>query len=547
MKQVPRKRLSTRKQSSVKERTPESGKPDIKALATSLQLMYQRELEQRDKFRAFVRQNRRLPCVERAEAWLRFVASEPENYGDQEAVVYLVSRGQDCVSFIQQTKERWLEDERGEIEACCRGVGVSEMGRKTKYLGGMSRAEAKRITERSVYELRNFWRPYRAQELTIDATMLRTVQWCGIGGFESWWKRLARETISDFTESGLDKGVAVYWLFAMCRSDLAIKLMSKAMRLALDNVEMARGSAQPWDNSAPVALKPKTHNQYIYKELEDLTLAATLLFANHIIRNTSERDSELLNAAAGLLQKYQKKDGSWPYWSIDKNGSIEATAMAIHALVYHQPPGWRTNLAAACTWIESKQEEGGYWVENSSPDPTYLTVLVLDALELARGGLKVTFGRGNAADLPPSSRSNRKYRVALSFPGEARSIVQPVADILRRRLGDGRVFYDNYFKHLLARPDLDLFIQSVYHDESDLLVVWISRDYAQKEWCCNVEWPAIRDIIKQRRGDDVMFLRLDDANLKGVLSNYGYIDVRAESAEEIAALILKRLEERNNP
>jgi len=152
----------------------------------------------------------------------------------------------------------------------------------------------------------------------------------------------------------------------------------------------------------------------------------------------------------------------------------------------------------------------------------------------------VTFGTPSVSGA--TSTQPRKYRIALSFPGEARTVVEPVANLLVQKLGTGKVFYDNFFKHLLARPDLDLFVQNVYHEQSDLLVVWISSDYDRKEWCCNVEWPAIRDVIKQRRGDDVMFLRLDDGEVRGFLSNYGYIDVRNSSPEEIAEFILKRLD-----
>ena len=75
------------------------------------------------------------------------------------------------------------------------------------------------------------------------------------------------------------------------------------------------------------------------------------------------------------------------------------------------------------------------------------------------------------------------------------------------------------------------------------IVVWVSSDYAKKEWCCNVEWPAIMAVIKERRAEDVMFLSLDEGKPEGFLSNYGYVDVKDMSADEVVELILKRLED----
>jgi hypothetical protein len=111
------------------------------------------------------------------------------------------------------------------------------------------------------------------------------------------------------------------------------------------------------------------------------------------------------------------------------------------------------------------------------------------------------------------------------------------------QLGEGKVFYDNYFKHRLARPDLDILLQSIYSKESDLVVVWVSTDYEKKEWCCNVEWPAIRTMIKEHRGKDIMFLSLNEGKPKGFLSNFGYVDVKDMSADEVSELIVKRLED----
>lgn len=139
-----------------------------------------------------------------------------------------------------------------------------------------------------------------------------------------------------------------------------------------------------------------------------------------------------------------------------------------------------------------------------------------------------------------SNLEELKFRVALSFPGESREIVAGVAEHLVAQLGDEAVFYDDYFKAQLARPNLDLLLQKIYHKNSALVVVFISSDYEQKSWCA-LEWRAIRDLIKQREDSRLMIVRLDEADISGLFSTDGYLDARGLQVEEIARQILTRL------
>jgi hypothetical protein len=139
--------------------------------------------------------------------------------------------------------------------------------------------------------------------------------------------------------------------------------------------------------------------------------------------------------------------------------------------------------------------------------------------------------------------SGRRFKVALSFPGEKRGFVSKVAEGLSERLGRGNVFYDTYYEHELARPDLDTVLQRVYHDNSDLVVVFLCQEYEKKEWC-GLEWRAIRDLIKKRRDEDIMFMRFDDSEIRGLYSIDGYIDLSERSPGEVVEFICRRLENR---
>lgn len=102
------------------------------------------------------------------------------------------------------------------------------------------------------------------------------------------------------------------------------------------------------------------------------------------------------------------------------------------------------------------------------------------------------------------------------------------------------MFYDNDYVAELARPNLDVLLQRIYHDNSDLIAVFLCGDYVAKEWC-GLEWRAIRDIIKQRRDATVMLLRLDQAEVPGLFSIDGHIDITTWSPAQIAEAIVKRL------
>src|SRR4051812_914714 len=104
---------------------------------------------------------------------------------------------------------------------------------------------------------------------------------------------------------------------------------------------------------------------------------------------------------------------------------------------------------------------------------------------------------------------NKRFRVALSFPGEKRSFIQEVADTLAARLGKERVLYDEYLTAELARPNLDVYLGDLYRDHSELLVPFYCADYERKEWC-RIEWRQMREILKKNGDRQIMPFRFDD-------------------------------------
>lgn len=144
---------------------------------------------------------------------------------------------------------------------------------------------------------------------------------------------------------------------------------------------------------------------------------------------------------------------------------------------------------------------------------------------------------------PTNAKENamsKRFAVALSFPGEHRDYVKQIADALVTSLTKPRVFYDRYYEAELSRPNLDTYLQKIYHDESELVVVVLCKEYDEKEWC-GLEFRAIRDLIKKRRDHEIMFVRVADGDVKGVFGIDGYVDAKNRPATEIAQVICDRL------
>lgn len=140
----------------------------------------------------------------------------------------------------------------------------------------------------------------------------------------------------------------------------------------------------------------------------------------------------------------------------------------------------------------------------------------------------------------PASTPEKRFKIALSFPGKHRSSVEQVASHLASVVGRDRVLYDKYHEAEFSRPDLDTYLQRLYHDESELIVAFLCADYETSEWC-GLEWRAIRDLIKKKQASDVMLFRFDATEVVGLFSIDGYISVEERPVKEIAALIVERL------
>ncbi len=139
-----------------------------------------------------------------------------------------------------------------------------------------------------------------------------------------------------------------------------------------------------------------------------------------------------------------------------------------------------------------------------------------------------------------NSKSDKRFLVALSFAGEHREFVSLVAAQLAGELGRDRVLYDRFYVAEFARPNLDTYLQNLYQNESQLVVVFLSREYETKDWC-GLEWRVVRSLINTKSEESVMLIRLSEFEVSGLSQFDGYVDAVGQSPHAIASLILERL------
>lgn len=184
-----------------------------------------------------------------------------------------------------------------------------------------------------------------------------------------------------------------------------------------------------------------------------------------------------------------------------------------------------------------------YYLSRTYPDralsvriePDLFTLSLLAIEQLAD---EQTLGK---SDKSSTKVSDINFQVAVSFPGEKRRYVSRVVNILRKELKKDSVFYDLDYQAQLARPNVDILLQNIYHKQADLIVIFLSADYQKKSWC-GLEWRGIRDLIKSRNDEKIMFVRFDDVELDGTFSIDGYIDATKYNTQQVATYIIERLE-----
>jgi hypothetical protein len=135
-----------------------------------------------------------------------------------------------------------------------------------------------------------------------------------------------------------------------------------------------------------------------------------------------------------------------------------------------------------------------------------------------------------------------EYDVALSFAREDRAVAEEFASLLASR--NIEVFRDEYTSanaELWGKDPVDHLI-NLYARKARFCVLLISIHYPLKRWTqaerTSAQERALRDADKF-----ILPLRLDDAEVPGIIAAAGYKDLRQHSLESIVEWLEQKLKE----
>ena len=136
------------------------------------------------------------------------------------------------------------------------------------------------------------------------------------------------------------------------------------------------------------------------------------------------------------------------------------------------------------------------------------------------------------------SPGDGQWDVVLSFAGAQRDYVAQVAEDLRKQ--GVRCFYDADEEVGLWGKHLTEELPAIYGEQAAAVVVFISAEYAARDWTRLESQAALARAVRERR-EYVLPARFDDTRLPGLLPDIVAVDLRTRTPRQFAAMIANKL------
>lgn len=324
------------------------------------------------------------PGIQKAVSRLKPIALDAGADIDIEAATYLSCIGLSDLVNTDQIISRWHKAVCLEVT---RGKTIGPISPQLEEKAENNTIKLSKAAELLTFNdtLPRFFGSRHEEEEAVDAAFVRAVETYDIKGFEPWVKARIEE-LSDGPLGGCEPISATWWLFWWSRSDYALRA---ANRLGLDSWLMAILNSgiekkAPW--------RCLNHHLDSRTVIDYITVAGFILFIWHRVQPDS-LNGDFLGKAAGVLMASQTRSGGWPALSDSLSPDIMATCAAIHGLCLHKPDGWEKVVEDGANWLMNQQSSDGLWRVSGGPE-ILITVLVLESIELARMGTRLTFSLG---------------------------------------------------------------------------------------------------------------------------------------------------------
>jgi hypothetical protein len=148
----------------------------------------------------------------------------------------------------------------------------------------------------------------------------------------------------------------------------------------------------------------------------------------------------------------------------------------------------------------------------------------------------VMTGANDSAD--SGARPGWRWDVALSFAGAQYGYIEQVAQALQAQ--GIRCFYDVDEQIDLWGKFLAEELLAIYGEQAATVVVFVSADYAARDWTRLERRAALSRAVRERR-EYVLPARFDDTPLPGLLADMVAIDLCTRTPQQFAAMIAGKL------
>jgi len=167
--------------------------------------------------------------------------------------------------------------------------------------------------------------------------------------------------------------------------------------------------------------------------------------------------------------------------------------------------------------------------------------IVEGVMKVASASSEHTNAQNGNGESPPRkvSIASFEYDVAFSYAGEDRSYVRTVAQRLNTQ--GIRVFFDeSETTNMLGAELLEGFLDK-FQKKARFAVAFISANYVSKPWPMHEGRSALARALVEHRAY-VLPVRMDDSELPGLHPTAGYVDARSRSPEQLADMIIQKLQ-----
>lgn len=137
------------------------------------------------------------------------------------------------------------------------------------------------------------------------------------------------------------------------------------------------------------------------------------------------------------------------------------------------------------------------------------------------------------------------YDVAVSFAGSERGLAAQLATIVRDN--GYEIFYDEFAPHKLWGEDLSVYFDEVFRKRSRYCVIFVSESYLDRPWTTHERRSAVSRTVQERGRAYILPIQIDDVELPGLANTMGYLSLKSYSIEQIAEILIAKLDEGANP